>query len=70
MSTVRLLRSVTGVWPKSAHKMGHRLPLDFCRSWSRSRKVLLWRLVLLRLAVNPSLLVYVCLGVGIGTWCI
>ena len=61
MSTVTLLKSVTGLWPKSAQRMGHRPPLNFCRSWSRSRKVLLWRLVL-SLAVNvqpPSMCVFV-----------
>jgi hypothetical protein len=61
MSTVRLLKPVTGLWPKSAHRTGHRPPLDFCRSWSRSRNVLLWRLVL-SLAVNlqpPSMCVFV-----------
>jgi hypothetical protein len=61
MSTARLLKSVTGLWPKSAHSMGQRPPFDFCRSWSRSRKVLLWRLIL-SLAVNlqpPSMCVLV-----------
>ena len=50
-----------GFWPKSAHMMSHRPPLDFCRSRSRSRKVMLWRLVL-RLAANlqpPSMCVFV-----------
>ena len=51
MSAVRLLKSVTGLWPRSAHSMGHRPPFDFCRFWSRSLKVLLWCLVL-SLAVN------------------
>ena len=51
MSTVRLLKSVTGLWPKSAHRMGHRPPFDFCRIWSRSWNVLLWRLIL-SLTVN------------------
>ena len=51
MSTMRLLKSVTGLWPKYAHRTGHRPPFDFCWSWSRSRNALLWRLVL-SLAVN------------------
>ena len=46
MPTLRLLKSVTGLWPRSAHRMDHRPPFDFCRSWSRSRNVLLWRLIL------------------------
>jgi hypothetical protein len=61
MSTIRLLKSMMGLWPKSAHKMGHRPPFDFCRSWSRIRNVVLWRLVL-SLAVNlqpPSMRVFV-----------
>ncbi len=61
MSTVRLLKSVTGLWPRSAHRMGRRPLFDFCRSWSRSRNVLLRRLVL-SLAVNrqpPSRCVFV-----------
>jgi hypothetical protein len=61
MSALRLLKSVTGLWPRSAHSMGHRPPFDFCRCWSRSLKVLLWRLVL-SLAVNlqpPSMCVFV-----------
>jgi len=45
MSTMRLLKSVTGLLPKSAHRMGHRPLLDFCRCWSSSLNVLLWRLV-------------------------
>ena len=67
MSTVRLLKSVTGLWPRSAHRMGHRPPFVFCRSWSRSRKVLLWRFVL-SLAVNlqpPSMCVFVS---GVWLW--
>ena len=51
MSNVRLVKSVTGLWPRSAHKIGHRPPFDFCRNWSRSRNVLLWRLIR-SLAVN------------------
>ena len=61
MSAARLLKSVTGLWPMSAHRMSHRPPFDFCRCWSRSRKVLLWRLVQ-SLAVNlqpPSMCVFV-----------
>ena len=41
--------------------MGQRPPLDFCKSWSRKRNVLLWRLTL-RLAVNlqpPRMCVFV-----------
>ena len=60
MSVVRLLNSVTGLWPRSAHRMGHRPPFDFCRCWSRSLKVLLWRLIL-SLAVSlqpPSMRVF------------
>ena len=61
MSTVRLLKSVPGSWHRSAHRMGHRPPFVFCRSWSSSLKVLLLRLVL-GLAVNlqpPSMRVFV-----------
>ena len=61
MSTVRLLKSVTGLWPRSEHSMGHCPPSDFCRSWSRILNVLLWRLVQ-SLAVNlqpPSMCVFV-----------
>jgi len=61
MPTARLLKSVTDLWPRSAHRMGHRPPFVFCRSWSRCRKVLLWRLVL-SLVVNlqpPSMGVFV-----------
>ena len=61
MSTTRLLKSVTGLWPKSAHRMGHRPPLDFYRCWSSSLNVLLWRLVR-SLPVNlqpPRLCVFV-----------
>jgi len=64
MSTVRLLNSVTGLWPKSAHMMGYRPLFEFCRSWSRSRNVLLWRLIR-SLAVNrqpPSMCVFVSGG--------
>ena len=56
-----LLKSVTDFWPKSAHNMGHRPPLDFCRCWWRRRNVLLWRLVR-SFAVNlqpPSMCVFV-----------
>ncbi len=45
MSTMRLLKLVTSLLPKSAHRMGHRPPLDFYRWWSSSLNVLLWRLV-------------------------
>ena len=41
--------------------MGHRPPLDFCRCWSSSLNVLLWRLVR-SFAVNlqpPSMCVFV-----------
>ena len=61
MSNVRLLKSVTGLWPKSAHRIGQRPPFDFCRSRSRSRNVLLWCLIL-SLAVNlqpPRMCVFV-----------
>jgi hypothetical protein len=51
MPDVQLLKSVTGLCPKYAHRMGHRPPFDFCRCWRRSLKVLLWRLIL-SLAVN------------------
>ncbi len=60
-SAIRLLNSVTGLWPKSAHMMGQRPPFDFLRSCSRSRNVLLWRLIL-SLAVNlqpPRMCVFV-----------
>jgi hypothetical protein len=50
-SAIRLLKSVTGLWPRSAHKMGQRPPFDFCRSCSRRQNVLLWRLIL-SLTVN------------------
>ena len=46
MSDVRLLKSMAGLRPMSAHTMGHRPPFDFCRCWRRSLKVLLWRLIL------------------------
>ena len=61
MSTMRLLKSVTGLLPKSAHSMGHRPPLDFCSCWSSSLNTLLWRLVR-SFAVNlqpPSICVFV-----------
>ena len=45
VSGVRVVKSVTGLWPRSAHKMGHRPPFDFCRSCSRSWNVLLCRLI-------------------------
>ena len=43
---MRLLKSVAGLRHRSAHKMGHRPPFDFCRYWRRCPKVLLWRLIL------------------------
>ena len=46
MSDVELVKSVTGLCPRYAHRMGHLPPLDFCRCWRRSLKVLLWRLIL------------------------
>ena len=46
MSDVRLLKSVVGLCPRSAHRMGHRPSIDLCRCWRRSLKVLLWRLIL------------------------
>ncbi len=60
-SAGRLLKYVMGFRLKSAHKMGHRPPLDFCRSWSSRRNVLLWRWVL-SLAANlhpPRMYVFV-----------
>ncbi len=60
-SAIRLLKSVAGLWPKSAHMMGHLLPFDLWRSCSRSRNVLLWRLIL-NLADNlehPRMCVFV-----------
>ena len=65
MSNVRLLKSVTGLWPKSAHKMGHRPPFVFCRDWSKSQNVLSWRLIR-SLAVNRQPL-SMCVWVG-GDW--
>jgi hypothetical protein len=61
MSAIGLLNSVTVIWPMSAHMMGQRPPFDFHRSWSSSRNVLLWRLVL-SLAMYlqpPSMCVFV-----------
>ena len=61
MSAIRLLMLVTCLWSRSAHMMGQGPPFDFCRSWSRSRNVLLLRLIL-SLAVNlqpPSMCVFV-----------
>ncbi len=51
MSVVRSLQSVAGLCPRSAHRMGHLPPFDFCSCWSRSLNILLWRLIL-SLAVN------------------
>ena len=61
MSTMRLLKSVAGLWPRSAHNMGHRSPFDFCSSWSRRLNVLLWHVVL-SLAVklqSPTMCVFI-----------
>jgi hypothetical protein len=61
MSTRGLLKSMTGLWPESSHRMGHRLPLDLCRCRSSSLNVLLWRLVR-SLAMNlqpPRMCVFV-----------
>ena len=61
MLDVRLLNSATGLWPRSAHRMGHLPPFDFWRCWRRSLNVLLWRLIL-SLAVYlqpPSMWVFV-----------
>ena len=60
-SDVRLVKSVTGLCPKSAQRTGHLPPLDFRRCWRRSLKVLLC-LLILSLAVNlqpPSMCVFV-----------
>ena len=51
MLALRLAKFVICVCSKSAHMMDQRPPFDFCRSWSSSRNVLLWCLVL-SLAVN------------------
>jgi len=61
MSTVRLLKSMKGLRPRCAHRMGHLPPFVFFRSWSKNRKVLLWRLVM-SLALDlqaPSMCVFV-----------
>jgi len=61
MLDVRLLKSVAGLRPRCAHRMGHRPPFNFYRCWRRSLKVLLWRLIL-NLAVNlqpPMICVFV-----------
>ncbi len=61
ISGVRLLKSVTGLCPRYAHRMGHRPPSVFCSYLSRSLKVILWRFIL-SLAVNlhpPSMCVFV-----------
>ena len=61
MSIMMLLKSVTDLWPKSAHRIGQRPPLNFFRCWSRSLNVVLWRLVR-SLAVNlqqPRMCVFV-----------
>ncbi len=61
MLVIGLVRSVTGLWPKSAHRMGRRPPFVFCRSLTYSLNVLLWGLVL-SLAVYlqpPSMHVFV-----------
>ena len=61
MSDVKVVKSVTGLCPMYAHRMGHLPPFDFRRCWRRSLKVLLWRLIL-SLAVNlqPPANVRVC----------
>ncbi len=41
-----LLKSVTGVFPRSTPMIDQRPPLDFCSSWCRRKKVLLCRFVL------------------------
>ena len=46
MTAIKLLKFVTGLCPKSAHRMGQRPPFDIDRSWSNNRNLLLWRLVL------------------------
>jgi hypothetical protein len=50
-SAFRLARSVTGLFPRSTYRICPRPPFDFWRSYLRSVKVLLWRLVL-SLAIN------------------
>ena len=40
-SMLLLLKSVTGLLPRSSPMMGHRPPFVFCSSWCRSRNVLL-----------------------------
>ena len=65
VSGVRFVKSVTGLWPRSAHSIGHLPPFDFCRCWRRSLNVLLCRLIL-SLAVNlhpPNIWVFVS-----GAW--
>jgi len=52
MYVAQLLKSLTGLCPKSAHRMGQRSPFNFCRSWSSSQNIMLWRLTL-SLAVYP-----------------
>ncbi len=46
MSDVKSVKSVTGLCPRSAHKIGHLPPFDFRRCWRRSLKVLMCRLIL------------------------
>jgi hypothetical protein len=46
ISAFRLAKYEIGVCPKSTRGMGQRPPFDFCTSWSWSRDLLLWRLVL------------------------
>jgi hypothetical protein len=41
-----VVKSLTGVLPRSNPIIGHLPPLVFCSSWWRSRKVMLCRLVL------------------------
>ena len=50
MLASRLLKSVTGLCPKSAHRMGQRPPFDFFRRWSSS-----WNVPLLRLIMSLAL---------------
>jgi hypothetical protein len=55
----RLAKSVTGLFRRYTPRMGHRPPFDFWRSWCKSVKGLLGRLVM-SLVVNvqpPSMCV-------------
>ena len=54
VSDVRSVKSVTGLCPKSAHRIGHLPPFDFRRCWRRSLKVLLCLLILsLAVCLHP-----------------